>query len=141
MQKNGQLVVEQFGGRNGLTSILQVINKRFTLNVTRQSKIFLALCSNDAKSCFDRVVHAVTSIAVQQQNVPKYVCICIFTTLQNTRHIIRTVYGDSEAGYVDTLSLIRYHGIGQGNGSGPTIWEIVSSPVLNALQAQGYGCF
>ncbi len=32
------------------------------------------------------------------------------------------------------------HGIGQGNGAGPAIWAVLSSPLLNVLRTNGYGC-
>jgi hypothetical protein len=128
-EKYGQLTGEQFGIQNGLTLILQLINNHFTLDITMQRNIVLTLCSNDVKSCFDREVHSVASNTTQQQNVPESACICIFTTLQNMRHTIWTVYRDSEEGYGGTLWVVLYHGIGQGNrnGAGPTIWEILSS--------------
>ncbi len=36
--------------------------------------------------------------------------------------------------------MIPIHGIGQGNGAGPAIWAVVSSPLLNVLREKGYGC-
>ncbi len=32
------------------------------------------------------------------------------------------------------------HGIGQGNGAGPTIWAVLSTSILNMLRKQGFGC-
>ena len=32
------------------------------------------------------------------------------------------------------------HGIGQGNGAGPAIWAVVSTPLLNILREKGFGC-
>jgi hypothetical protein len=32
------------------------------------------------------------------------------------------------------------HGIGQGNGAGPAIWAVLSTPLLNLLQSRGFGC-
>ena len=32
-------------------------------------------------------------------------------------------------------------GIGQGNGAGPAIWALVSTPIFNALRKRGYGVF
>jgi hypothetical protein len=32
------------------------------------------------------------------------------------------------------------HGIGQGNGAGPAIWAILSTPLLNLLHSNGFGC-
>jgi hypothetical protein len=31
------------------------------------------------------------------------------------------------------------HSIGQGNGAGPAIWAVVSTPLLNALREKGFG--
>ena len=31
--------------------------------------------------------------------------------------------------------------MGQGNGAGPQIWAVVSTPVLNMLRKEGYGAF
>jgi hypothetical protein len=33
------------------------------------------MCSNDAKSCYGRIVHAIASILMQHQNVPVSACI------------------------------------------------------------------
>jgi hypothetical protein len=32
------------------------------------------------------------------------------------------------------------HGIGQGNGAGPAIWAVLSTPLLNILRKRGFGC-
>jgi hypothetical protein len=32
------------------------------------------------------------------------------------------------------------HGIGQGNGAGPAIWAVLSTPLLNLLRSKGCGC-
>jgi hypothetical protein len=31
------------------------------------------------------------------------------------------------------------HGICQGNGAGPAIWAVVSTPLLNLLHSKGFG--
>ncbi len=31
------------------------------------------------------------------------------------------------------------HSIGQGNGAGPAIWAVLSSPLLNMLRTNGHG--
>jgi len=33
-----------------------------------------------------------------------------------------------------------FHGIGQGNGAGPAIWAVISSPLLSILRRLGYHC-
>lgn len=32
------------------------------------------------------------------------------------------------------------HGVGQGNGVGPAIWAVLSTPILNFVQSKGFGC-
>jgi hypothetical protein len=78
---------------------------------------------------------------MQQQNIPDTACICIFTTLQNLEHTVRTICGDSETGYSGTLWTVPSHGLGQGNGAGPTIWAVVSTPLLNQIQQRGFVFF
>jgi hypothetical protein len=72
--------------------------------------------------------------------VPKTIVNCLLTTLQEAVHQVRTEYGDSVATYGGDVWLVPIHRIGQGNGTGPAIWAVVSSPLLNALRAKGFGC-
>jgi hypothetical protein len=76
---------------------------------------------------------------MQQHNVPTSACICVFTTLQNLHHTVRTIYGDSNSGYRGTLWAVPYYGVGQGNGAGPAIWAVVSTPVLKMMKDDGFG--
>jgi hypothetical protein len=101
--------------------------------------MYAAMCSNDAKSCYDRVVHSIASFIMQQQNVPASACICVFTTLQNLHHTVRTIYGDSKSCYGATLWAVPYSGVGQSNGAGPAIWTVVSTPVLEMMKDEGFG--
>jgi hypothetical protein len=35
---------------------------------------------------------------------------------------------------------VPIHGIGQGNGAGPAIWAVVSTPLFNILHEKGFSC-
>jgi len=61
----------------------------------------------------------------------------MFTTLQNLHHHIRTLYGDSEVWSSTDIWGVPVSGIGQGNGAGPQIWAVVSTPILNLLRQEG----
>jgi hypothetical protein len=98
-----------------------------------------SMCSNDAKSSNDLIVHSIASILMQQQNVPASACIYVFTTLQNLHHTVRTIYGDSKSGYGGTLWAVTYYGVVQGNGAGSEIWAVVSTPVLKMMTDEGFG--
>jgi hypothetical protein len=103
MMKDGeayeQLAWEQYGSREGKKSMEQALNKVLSFDLIRQARMDAAMCSNDAKSCYDRIVHSIASILMQQQNFPASACICVFTTRQNLHHTVRTIYGDSKYGF------------------------------------------
>jgi hypothetical protein len=72
--------------------------------------------------------------------MPKSIINCLFTTLQDAIHKRRTGFGDSKEYYGGSVWLVPIYGIGQGNGTGPAIWAVVSTPLLNVLREKGYGC-
>jgi hypothetical protein len=63
----------------------------------------------------------------------------MFETLQNLRHHVRSQYGDSKLLYDAKQGDVPIQGLGQGNGAGPAIWALISTPVLNMLRTHGYG--
>lgn len=65
---------------------------------------------------------------------------CLFNTLQELSHQVRTAYGDSDQSYGGN-SIIPLHGVCQGNGAGPAIWAVVSTPILNMLHSANVGSF
>jgi hypothetical protein len=85
MMKDGelyeQLAWEQYGSHEGNNAIEQALNKGISFVLIRQARVNAAMCANDAKSCYGRMVHAISSILMQHQNLPASSCICIFTTL------------------------------------------------------------
>ncbi len=140
-QAEGQqsIAPEQFGSRRAHKAIDQALNKVLTNDLLRQLKLPGAICSNDAKSCYDLIVHSPASLSMQRQGLPQNAAICLFNTLQNLSHQIRTSYGDSEQSYGGSYWIIPMHGIGQGNGAGPAIWAVVSTPLLAMLRKSGVG--
>jgi len=95
------------------------------------------LCSNDVKSCYDRIVLLIAALAMccigGQVNWLKN----MVNTLVSMTHHIRMAYGDSQMGqnhkdWVDPIT-----GIGQGNGTGPQIWAAVSTILFNIRQEDG----
>jgi hypothetical protein len=59
-------------------------------------RVFLgALCSNDAKSCYDRIAHNIAAISMQRMGVPLKPLASMFLTLQKASHAISTAYGVS----------------------------------------------
>ena len=54
---------EQYDSRSNKCDIDHALHKRLTYDILRQMKQIGALCSNDAKSCYDRVVHSIACMA------------------------------------------------------------------------------
>jgi hypothetical protein len=74
MMKDGeayeQLGWEQYGIREVKKAIEQALNKVLSFYLIQQTLMDADMCSNDAKSCYDRIVHSIASILMQHQNVP-----------------------------------------------------------------------
>jgi hypothetical protein len=75
---------------------------------------------------------------MQRVGTPIQPIISMFQTIQQLSHHVRTVFGESIQGYTH-LGDIPIQGVGQGNGAGPQIWALVSTPVLNMLRSKGLG--
>ena len=140
-ERNGGFAPEQYGSRKGHRAIEHALNKVLTLDLLRFQKRPGALCTNDLNSCYDRIVHSVASLCLQRQGLAESEVVCMFSTLQNLRHTIRTAFGDSETSYGGDGWVVPLQGIYQGNGAGPLIWAVVSSPLLEILRAEGCGTF
>ncbi len=59
--------------------------------------------------------------------------------IQWLQHHIQTLFGDSHISTGTDLWAVPISGIGQGNGTGPQIWAVVSTPILDILREAGFG--
>ena len=136
-ERLNQIPWEVYGSRKRHRSIECAANKVFTTDIARQEHRTTALCSNDAKSCFDRILHAIATICMRRVGVSEQTCMMMFGTLAKAQHYIRTNYGDSDTAY--SCLEIPFQGIYQGNGAGPGIWLLISIPIINMLKTAGFG--
>ena len=137
-EDNRGLADEQYGSRKKRSSIVAALNKRLSYDVLRQKRMTGAVCSNDAKSCYDRIVRSIASLSMQRLGAPKNAIKSMLTTLKIARHHIKTAYGILKTSYgPDDNEFLQ--GIGQGNGCGPAIWAAISSPLLKFMNEQGWG--
>jgi hypothetical protein len=138
-EEHGDLAIEQFGSRRGMSAVDQSLNKALTFDIWRQLRATGALCSNDAKSCYDRILHNFASICLQRLGAPIAPILSMFTSIQHLSHHIRTIHGVSEQSFSGTHWEQPIHGVGQGNGAGPQIWAAISTPLFNMLRSEGCG--
>lgn len=138
-EHNKGFAMEQFGSRKKHRAIEHALNKKLTFDLARLNRQNLAICSNDLKSCYDRINHSFASICLQRQGMEKSEATCMFDTLQTMQHSVRTAFGDSTQSMGGNGWQHQCSSIYQGNGAGPIIWAAVSSPLLEALRNQGFG--
>ena len=102
----------------------------------------MAICSNDAKGCFDRIVHSVAFLCLRRFGIPEMLLQSMFSVIQNMTHHIRTAFGDSTITYgPNSLGRHPYMGVLQGNGAAGTAWTAVSSVVFVTIISLGYGYY
>jgi len=132
------LAEEQFGSRKYKLAIHQCLNKQLFYDLVQFQRRPTVLCSNDAKSCYDRI----TLLAV-------VLCLChlggslpmiqsMITTIHEMEHHICTTFGDSKISASRATWQAPITGIRQGNGAGPQIWAAVSSPILDIMRSKGF---
>jgi hypothetical protein len=123
-----------------LAAIDHCVNKRLSFDIIWQFKHPAALCVNNMKRCYDRIVHSVASICMQRLGIDIQPLRSMFYTLQNLEHYIRTAHGISTQSFnAANIHPVAIQGIGQGNGAGPQIWAAISTVVLNMLRSQKAG--
>ncbi len=133
------LAPEQYGSRKKHRAIDLAVNKSLTNDILRQLKQPGGICSNDAKSCYDLIGHPPAALAMQRHGIPANIVDCLFTALQNLEHHVRTAFGDSPLFHGGAKWTVLPHGIPQGNGASPSIWAVVSTPLLNILRRKKFG--
>ena len=140
-EEKNLIAPEQYGSRKGKSAIDHAINKRLSYDILCQSQTSGALCSNDAKSCFDRIVHTIAILAYRQLGISQPPMECMVKTIQSMKHHFRTSHGDSETFLDQPLLVPCFWRILQGNGAAPTTWVLISTPLLNMMQARHKGGF
>ncbi len=62
---------EQLESRKQHQSVMAVLNKRLIMDLLQQKRQAGALCANDTKSGYGRVVHSVAALSMRLLGVPK----------------------------------------------------------------------
>ena len=128
-ERSDNIPKEQYISSNEKKSIMEDVNKRLLYDVIYLQRQRAILCSNEAKYCYERIVHSVVSMSIQQMGMTAQPMKFMLGRLQDLEHPIRTAYVTSESS-MHNDSPIPLQGICQGNGAGPNIWVAVSSPLI-----------
>jgi hypothetical protein len=80
-EASAQMPAEQYGSRKKHRAIKAALNKVLIRDIWRQKRQSGALCSNDAKSCYDRVVHSFAILCMLCLGCPLGPVLSMFSTL------------------------------------------------------------
>ena len=86
----GLLSPENGGGRKHYRAQEIALNNVLVCNDSRFRRKAMAIISNDAKGCFDRVVHTVAYICLRRFGIPGTALTSMFDCIQNMTHYIKT---------------------------------------------------
>jgi hypothetical protein len=140
-EKHTCVAPEQAGGRHDHRAIETALNSRLVCDDSRFRRKAMAICSNDAKGCYDRIVHSIAYICMQRFGIPPQALKSMFTVIQKmTHHIRSTAFGDSTRTYGPSPpGETPYMGSLQGNGAAGTVWTAVSTIIITAMKSLGFG--
>ena len=100
--------------QEGKKSIMRAVNKKMIYGVIHLQRKHDILCSNDAKSCYDCILHSVASMEMQRLGRQANPMKCMIGILQDLEHQIRTAYVTLES-FMHNDPPIPLQGIFQGN--------------------------
>ncbi|HEY9815206.1 MAG TPA: reverse transcriptase domain-containing protein, partial [Candidatus Obscuribacterales bacterium] len=135
-EKLCRAINQQFGSRKRHMAARAALAKRVILDIMKQQVRQGCVISNDAKSCYDRIVHSVAFLIMAHMGMAYTVLLSMFLPLQYAKHFVRTAWGVSKQHYSSNREGTPFHGSGQGNGAGPAIWAVISF-VLIRIMMQG----
>jgi len=137
-ESHNKIASEQYGSRNYKATGTQCLNKWLFYDYIRAMHIPATLCSNDAKSCYNRIILLVAALCLCCLGAPLPVVVSMTSTLAQLWYHIHSAFGNSEL----TQGQAEWHdpvaGIGQGNGARPQIWAAVSTPLFEILRQEGF---
>ena len=98
-EARSKLAPEQYGSRKHLSAEKHALNKRLMVDVLRLQRRPGIICANDAKACYDRILHFAAYISLRRVGIPKEAAISMLEPIRRLKHFIRTAYGDSKFYY------------------------------------------
>ena len=77
----------------------QSLNKQLTFEIILLLQVPSSICSNDAKSWYDRILHVIVSLDLQRPSLLIEPINNMLTAIQKMEYFIRTAYAVSKQSY------------------------------------------
>ena len=132
------LLPEEHGSRRGSTAVDSSFDVALSVDISRQSRIPMAILSMDAAQCYDRVNHIIMAMVwiVLIRNI--MVVFLILSCLQTMEFFQRTGYGDSQDCFGIVNCILTWMGLGQGSRGASHGWMQLSSVIVNIMKKTGH---
>jgi len=137
-EKHNLLVPKQYGSWKHKAVIMQCLNKCLFYDHHCHTRQPAALCSNNAKSCYNWIVLIIAALSLCCLGAPQLAVRSMITMLAHLNHHVCTAFGNSENSQGSNRWQKAVADIGHGNGTGPHIWAAVSTPLFNIMQTDGF---
>ena len=79
---------DQYASRKWKRAVDHALNKRLSHDIIRMMRRPRALCSNDAKSCYDRVLHTIVGLSFRCKGLSDVPVQCMLKCIQQIKHHI-----------------------------------------------------
>jgi len=137
-EKLDKVALEQYSSHSRKAASNQCLNKWLFYDYIWAMRIPAALCSNDAKSCYDWIVLLIAALALCRLGASVPAMESMIAMLAQLQHHVRSAYGNSVCAWGQAEWKDPVAGIGQGNGAGPQIWAAISTPLFTILCQEGF---
>ena len=137
-QELGKINQGQYGGCPGrdCTSVTYLEELRRDISILTRTPY--TNFDNDAASCYDRILMAVSSLSSRKYGVHKKVVYVQAATLQEAEYKLKLSSKTSDASYRHCRKF-PIHGTGQGSGNSPAIWCFISSVLFDCHNQKAHG--
>ena len=140
--QQGDIATEQYS-QTGHSAEDHALKQKLTFNHHKFKCSPLALVCSGLKSCYNRVVHAAVSLALQRIGLPIEFILGMFGLIQQMIHHIYTGFDESALSYggehIPSSYCHYLQGLNQGNGAGPTLWSAFSLVNFEILREKCFG--
>ena len=132
------MLPEEHGSRRGSTALDSSFDVALSVDISRQSRIAMAILSLGAAQCYDRVNHIIMAIVwiILIRNI--MVVFLILSCLQTMEFYQRTGYGDSQDCFGIVSCILTWMGLGQGSRGASHGWMQLSSLIVNIMKKIGH---
>jgi exonuclease III len=131
----------QYGSRPNRRANDPVILEELQFEISRATRMPVALTSYDAMACYDRIIPSVAMLASRKYGIPETVANMNAETLQGATYRLKTEMGLAEKGYSHDHNGLPIYGTGQGSGNSPAIWCFVSSTLFDCYEEQAHAAY